>query len=195
MENISPEPIISYLLKNNPNAEVEIIREAFDFSVNAHKGQTRDIEDLPYAIHPYRTALYLARNCKVGDVEAIVIALLHDVIEDCPPGTGESILKKFGKNIYESVMALSKPKEPGVGKAELRRMYNEKVKTLHLSLLQIKLADRVDNLKSVHEGKKRRVIEDTMETYYPIAERFFPNIAEDMLSIMEEEHSEHSDIF
>ncbi|MCD4785267.1 MAG: HD domain-containing protein [Candidatus Eremiobacteraeota bacterium] len=195
MKNLSPETIIETVLKNNPKANVELIRKAFDFASEIHEGQHRSVEDKPYFIHPYRSALYLANEVRVGDAENIVIALLHDTYEDGPEGTGERILEQFGKFIYDSVLALSKTKEPSIDKTKMRREYYRKIKSLPRSLIQIKLSDRLDNLRAVHKNKKRRLIKETMEHLYPLAEKYFPKIAKDILTIMEDEHDEHSDIF
>ena len=77
-------PSLSYLNK----AEIKRIREAYRFADEAHLGQTRASGE-PYITHP----IAVARICAEWklDAQAIMAALMHDVIEDCGISKAELI--------------------------------------------------------------------------------------------------------
>ena len=71
--------LIERVQRYNPNAQVDLIRRAYDFSARAHEGQVRRSGE-PYLKHPLAVAEVLA-TLKL-DVSAIVAGLLHDTVED-----------------------------------------------------------------------------------------------------------------
>ena len=64
---------------NRPNDDLEIIRKAYDYSLEHHKGQSRATGE-PFLVHPLEVATVLA-ELKL-DPTAIAAGLLHDSIED-----------------------------------------------------------------------------------------------------------------
>ena len=64
---------------NRPNDDLEIIRKAYDYSHEHHKGQSRATGE-PFLVHPLEVATVLA-ELKL-DPTAIAAGLLHDSIED-----------------------------------------------------------------------------------------------------------------
>src|SRR6187431_574038 len=82
-----------------PPAQVDQIREAYEFGASAHEGQKR-LSGEPYIAHPVAVALILADLHM--DAQTIVAAILHDVIEDTPTVKDE-IEAKFGKEVAELV--------------------------------------------------------------------------------------------
>src|SRR5579863_3200151 len=72
---------------NRPSDDVGLIRKAWDFCVQHHKGQMRASGE-PYIIHPLEVAEVLA-EMKL-DATAIAAGLLHDSVEDTP-ATSEEI--------------------------------------------------------------------------------------------------------
>src|SRR3979411_2395120 len=62
-------------------AQVERVREAYDFGAERHRGQKR-VSGEPYITHPVAVADILA-DLRL-DADTLVAAILHDVIEDTP---------------------------------------------------------------------------------------------------------------
>ena len=94
------EEAAAYLKKK----DVEHIRQALDFSREAHQGQFRKSGE-PYVTHPISVARILTPLHM--DAQAIMAALLHDVLEDT--GTSkEMVEEKFSKPVADLVDGLSK---------------------------------------------------------------------------------------
>src|SRR4030067_3314711 len=84
--------------------DVEHVRVAFEFSRAAHQGQMRQSGD-PYISHPIAVARILA-PLHIA-VQAIIAALLHDVVEDTEVTTRQ-VAEKFGKPAAEQDGGASK---------------------------------------------------------------------------------------
>src|SRR3989338_1046505 len=133
------EEILSHFEPDEQN----LIRQAFEFSSEAHAGQLRKSGD-PYISHPLETALILT---KLGlDAKAIAAALLHDVSEDTHAKI-EDIQKSFGEEVAYLVRGMTKLREVRLkGSYEpnyienLRKMFVAAAQDLRVVL--IKLADR-----------------------------------------------------
>ena len=63
----------------SPNVDTRKLFEAFSYADNAHSGQLRKSGE-PYIIHPLAVAEIVAEL--ELDLDSIIAALLHDVIED-----------------------------------------------------------------------------------------------------------------
>jgi len=155
-------------------ADVARLAHAYRFSEAAHKGQKRQSGD-PYISHPLAVAEILADWHLDG--QALVAALLHDVMEDTSVTKAE-ISDTFGKPVAELVDGLSK-----LGKIEFQSAEDAQAENFRKMLLAmardvrvilIKLADRLHNMRTldaVPPAKRRRVARETMEIYAPIANR------------------------
>jgi GTP pyrophosphokinase len=168
--------IKSLLIKikqKNQDVDLELIKKAYEFAKTAHTGQKRtNGED--YINHPLRVAFVLTDFSL--DTNTIVAAFLHDVLEDTKT-TPETIKKEFGKDVLDIVDGLTKIDKI---KYQGSKRYAENLKKTILALSDdarvafIKLADRLDNLKSIdayRQEKKERKARETMEIYAPIADR------------------------
>ena len=154
--------------------DIERIEEAYQFSGKAHEGQYRDSGE-PYISHPLAVARILADWHL--DPQALMAALLHDVMEDTKVSKAE-ISKRFGKPVAELVDGLSK-----LGKIEFQSQQDAQAENFRKMLLAmardvrvilIKLADRLHNMRTlgaVPPAKRRRVSRETLEIYAPIANR------------------------
>src|SRR5689334_18145954 len=78
-------------------ADVERIEEAYEVARAAHAGQYRQSGE-PYITHPLAVAKILAEWHLDG--QALMAALLHDVVEDTHT-TKSEIAKRFGKPVPE----------------------------------------------------------------------------------------------
>src|SRR5574340_1627007 len=154
--------------------DVEYIREAIEFSRAAHQGQMRHSGD-PYVSHPITVARILAPLHL--DVQAIIAALLHDVVEDTEI-TSEQVAEKFGKPVAELVDGLSKLDRIQFETREDAQAENFRKMLLAMArdvrVILIKLADRLHNMRTlecVRPEKRRRIARETLEIYAPIANR------------------------
>jgi GTP pyrophosphokinase len=139
-----------------------------------HLGQVRKSGE-PYISHPIAVAEICA-DWKL-DAQAIMAALLHDVIED-QDVKKEELLERFGPQVADLVDGLSK-----LEKIEFQSVVEAQAENFRKMLLAmasdvrvilIKLADRLHNMRTLGvmaPAKKRRIASETMEVYVPIAHR------------------------
>src|SRR3989338_7278491 len=154
--------------------DIAYVREAIVFGHAAHQGQTRQSGD-PYISHPIAVARILTTLHL--DVQAIIAALLHDVVEDTEV-TAEQVAEKFGKPVAELVDGLSKldriqfETREDAQAENFRKMLLAMVRDVRVIL--IKLADRLHNMRTLGampHDKCERIARETMEIYAPIANR------------------------
>ena len=154
--------------------DVGRIEAAYHFSADAHAGQFR-VSGEPYVSHPVAVAALVADWHL--DPQALIAALLHDVMEDTHIGKAE-IAERFGKVSAELVDGLSK-----LDKIEFRSHEEAQAENFRKMLLAmasdlrvilIKLADRLHNMRTLghmRPAKRRRIADETLEIYAPIANR------------------------
>jgi guanosine-3',5'-bis(diphosphate) 3'-pyrophosphohydrolase len=154
--------------------DVEHIREALEFSNIAHQGQYR-LSGESYISHPISVARILTPLHL--DAQAIMAALLHDVVEDTDTSNSD-IAKKFGKPVAELVDGVSKLDKIEFETREDAQAENFRKMLLAMArdvrVILIKLADRLHNmrtLESMSREKSERIARETMEIYAPIANR------------------------
>jgi guanosine-3',5'-bis(diphosphate) 3'-pyrophosphohydrolase len=150
------------------------VEAAYHFSASAHEGQFR-ISGEPYVSHPVAVTSIVADWHL--DSQALIAALLHDVMEDTHISKAE-IAERFGKTSAELVDGLSK-----LDKIEFRSQEEAQAENFRKMLLAmasdlrvilIKLADRLHNMRTldcVRPAKRRRIASETLEIYAPIANR------------------------
>ena len=153
---------------------IKQVAVAYLFAADAHESQTRSSGE-PYITHPLAVAEVLADMHM--DVETIMAALLHDVVEDTDV-TIKDIKKKFGAKVAELVSGLTKldklefhSKEEAQAE-NFRKMMLAMVNDIRVIL--IKLADRLHNMSTLDAlapHKRRRIALETLEIYAPIANR------------------------
>jgi GTP diphosphokinase / guanosine-3',5'-bis(diphosphate) 3'-diphosphatase len=155
-------------------ADVARLADAYRFSESAHQGQTRQSGD-PYISHPLAVAEILAGWHL--DSQALVAALLHDVMEDARV-TKTEISDTFGKPVADLVDGVSKLDRIEFQSAEDAQAENFRKMLLAMArdvrVILIKLADRLHNMRTlgaVPPSKRRRIARETMEIYAPIANR------------------------
>jgi GTP pyrophosphokinase len=154
--------------------DIERVRVAIEFSRTAHQGQMRHSGD-PYVSHPIAVARVLTPLHI--DAQAIIAALLHDVVEDTDT-TSEQIAEKFGKPVAELVDGLSKLDRIQFETREDAQAENFRKMLLAMArdvrVILIKLADRLHNMRTLESmplNKRERIARETMEIYAPIANR------------------------
>ncbi|MEM8148010.1 bifunctional GTP diphosphokinase/guanosine-3',5'-bis pyrophosphate 3'-pyrophosphohydrolase [Morganella morganii] len=157
-----------------PKEQIDLLKQAYVVARDAHEGQTRSSGE-PYITHPVAVACILAEMRL--DLETLMAALLHDVIEDTP-ATLQDIEQLFGTTVAGLVEGVSKLdklnfRDKKEAQAEnFRKMVMAMVKDIRVIL--IKLADRTHNMRtlgSLRPDKRRRIARETLEIYSPLAHR------------------------
>jgi len=166
--------LIEIIKKNDPEADVEIVKKAYDVAYKAHDGQVR-LSGEPYIIHPLEIAITLAELNL--DITSICAALLHDVVEDTTY-TMEYLAENFGEDVamlVDGVTKISSLKNRSKTHAHaetLRKMLLATVKDVRVII--IKLADKLHNMSTIEyqpPHKQQRIAKETLDIYAPIARR------------------------
>lgn len=161
--------------KNLQTVNEDLIRRAYEFSLEAHRHDTRASGE-PFFTHPYEVALIVAREIPLDDI-SVASALLHDVAEDTEYEI-KDIRAEFGNTIADIVDGATKIsdifREHEVTKAEnYRKMLLSMVNDIRVML--IKFADRLHNMRTLEylpSEKRERLSKETLEIYAPFAHRF-----------------------
>lgn len=151
----------------------ELIKSAYEFAKDAHAGQKR-LSGRPYFHHAVETARVLADMRMEADT--IASGLLHDVLDDTDTQP-EAVRENFGEEMLFLLQGVSKL---GDVRFQGMRRHIESLRKLFVAtsqdirVLLIKLADRQHNMETLEhipEDKQRRIAEETLEVYVPIAHR------------------------
>ena len=157
-----------------PSLNEERVRTAFEFASKAHAGQARYSGE-PYIRHPLEVVNILI-SLK-PDEDSIIAGLLHDVLEDTPTQL-DDVRNNFGEGVIpllKGLEKLSKVHYRGLERQveNLRKMFLAMAKDIRVIL--IKLADRLHNMRTLqyisNEDKRKRIAEETLSIYSPIASR------------------------
>ncbi|MDP6560639.1 MAG: HD domain-containing protein, partial [Candidatus Binatia bacterium] len=166
--------LIEVVKSYHPAAEVEMVRRAYDFSAEVHRGQKR-MSGEPYLVHPVAVAEIIA-DLKL-DVPSIVGGLLHDTVEDTLT-TLDQIQEDFGKDVAALVDGVTKLSRVNFTSREekqsenFRKMVLAMVKDVRVIL--IKLADRTHNMRTLgHLSNEQQfaIAQETLDIYAPLADR------------------------
>ena len=156
---------------------IELIEKAYRFADKAHEGQKRKSGE-PYVIHVIQVADILAQmRC---DPKTIAAGLLHDTVEDCEGITYDTLVEEFSQEIADLVEAVTKvgklnqefKDEKEYQASNHRKIFIAMAKDIRVIL--IKLADRLHNMRTLQyqsEAKQKKIANETLEVYAPIAHR------------------------
>jgi len=169
------ESLLKNINKYSKKSDIDMIRHAYNFGLDAHKKQRRYSGE-PYFDHCLNVAEILT-ELKM-DITTITAGILHDVVED----TGvdlEEISEKFGEVIANLVDGVTK-----IGELKLKSQEQRQAETFRKMLVSmandvrviiIKFADRLHNMRTLEHvpAKKRsRIAIETRDVYAPLAHRF-----------------------
>lgn len=162
------------ILNNNPKADIDLIKKAYDFGVKNHDGQKRNSGE-DYFIHPIAVAENLS-NMKLDD-QTICAGLMHDVLEDTPV-TRDEMKDIFGEEITFLVDGVTKLKNLNYNSREEKQAENIRKMVMAMAsdvrVVLIKLADRLHNMRTLEymtREKQIQIANETIEIYVPLAHR------------------------
>mgnify|MGYP001368318184 FL=1 len=172
---LNSEDLINKVKVYNRFLNPEKLNKAYDFAVKAHSNQKRASGD-PYSVHPIEVANILT-DLKL-DSATITTGLLHDTIEDTY-ATYETIKGEFGSEVADLVDGVTK-----ISVLENTASANSKAENFRklilatskdIRVLLVKIADRLHNMRTIKaidkEDKRKRIAQETMEIYAPLADR------------------------
>ena len=172
---LNPEELINKVKVYNKFLNPEKLNKAYNFAVKAHSNQKRASGD-PYSVHPIEVANILT-ELKL-DSATITTGLLHDTIEDTY-ATYETIRSEFGDEVADLVDGVTK-----ISVLENTASSNSKAENFRklilatskdIRVLLVKIADRLHNMRTIKaiskEEKRKRISQETMEVYAPLADR------------------------
>ena len=167
--------LMGKVARYHPTDSQALVEKAFTFAEKAHEGQMRETGD-PYFIHPVSVALTLA-DLQL-DAATIAAGLLHDTVEDCEGVTLEVIEREFGQEVATMVDGVTKLEKIDFSSREERQAESLRKMILAMSkdvrVVLIKLADRLHNMRTLKNSapeKQRRVAQETLDIYAPLAHR------------------------
>lgn len=156
------------------DADLDMIGRAYAFGKNAHQDQTRASGEA-YFHHPIAVA-HICAEMRL-DQATLATALLHDTVEDTP-ATIEQIETQFGPDVASLVDGVTK-----LSVLELKSNASKQAENFQklmvsasddVRVLLVKLADRLDNMRTLaplRPEKRVRISQETMDIYAPLAER------------------------
>src|SRR6266567_5436290 len=166
--------LIERVRRYNPGTSEALLNRAYVYAMKAHGEQKRASGD-PYFSHPLEVAAILT-DLKLDD-STIAAALLHDTIEDTA-ATRAEIDSLFGPDIGRLVEGLTKLKRLDLVTKEAKQAENLRKLLLAIAddvrVLLVKLADRLHNMRTLEHmppEPRRRVAEETLDIYAPLAGR------------------------
>ena len=170
----SIDQLLDRLQDYQPDADLGMVRKAYEFSARAHEGQVR-LSGEPYVKHPVAVAGVLT-SLKT-DVTAVVAGLLHDTLEDTV-ATVDELQREFGQEVVHLVDGVTKIGKITFKSSEEKQAENFRKMVLSMAddirVVIIKLADRLHNMRTLeHLGEKKRqeIAQETLEIYAPLANR------------------------
>ena len=149
------------------------LRDAFELAKEAHAPQVRKTGE-PYILHPIAVATIAAKELRL-DVNSVIAAFLHDVVEDTPHTINE-IKARFGDDVAYLVKVLTKPEKKHYAMSKQVDNFKQMLNSMQHDIrpIFVKLADRLHNMRtlsSLRPDKQMKIAGETDYFYAPLANR------------------------
>jgi len=159
--------------RGTSESEMARLKDALEFAKEAHKLQRRKT-GAPYVIHPIAVAMIAAEELKL-DVNSVICAFLHDVVEDTDH-TLDEIRERFGDDVAFLVDVVTKKKRNQYKMSKQVDNYKQLLDSLNYDIraLMVKIADRLHNMRtlsSMRPDKQMKIAGETDYFYAPLANR------------------------
>ncbi len=172
------EDIVEAISAYHPGPDIAFIQRAYIYSAKVHAGQVRKSGE-PYLIHPLEVA-FLLTQLRL-DEASIVTGLLHDTVEDTLVSLPD-IEKAFGTEVGLLVDGVTKLSQIHFDTDEHKQAENFRKMLVAMAkdirVILVKLADRLHNMRTLQflpPNKQRRIAQETMDIYAPLANRLGVN--------------------
>lgn len=170
----SLEELCDKIIAYHPQADLSVIRKAYEFSEKAHAGQIRRSGEA-YISHPLSVAGILA-DLKL-DLDSIITGLLHDTVEDTQV-TIQDVKNEFGDAVAYLVDGVTKISKMNFKTSTERQGENIRKMIVAMGkdvrVILVKLCDRLHNMRTLNHmpyEKQARIALETLEIYAPLASR------------------------
>lgn len=169
---------------DRPEADQKMVKKALDFAFRLHSKQKRVSEE-PYITHPLSVGeILIDLNC---DTETICAGLLHDTLEDTDIDIVQ-LEQEFGPQVSQLVEGVTKLGKLSFTSTEEHQAENFRkmliATALDLRVVLVKIADRLHNMKTLNylpSEKQKRIAQETLDIFAPLANRFGLNKAKNEL--------------
>lgn len=138
------------------------IEDAIILAAVAHRGQT-DKAGIPYITHPLRVmSMFVAPE----DEDARMVAVLHDVVEDCEVTLADLRKQGYSPVVVEAIDAISRVTGRFADGRTWQQLYDGYIERVSRNALatRVKLADLRDNLDDRRESTRSLTLE-TIDKY------------------------------
>ena len=159
--------------RGTSDVDMRRLHDALMFAGEAHRKQKRNT-GAPYIIHPISVATIAAEELKL-DVNSVICAFLHDVVEDTKH-TVKEIRERFGDDVAFLVNVVTKKKRSHYDMSKQVDNYKQLLDSLDYDIraLMVKIADRLHNMRtlsSMSPDKQMKIAGETDYFYAPLANR------------------------
>lgn len=127
--------------------------DVIKFVVEAHHGQYRKGNGMPYIVHPFDVMKKMS-NYGIKDIDVLKAALAHDVLEERPDITLPQLAAEIGDkatNIVQELTFIVK-KDLAIPASIQKRNYMAEVGKKSIEALTVKIADRISNTMDFYYG-------------------------------------------
>lgn len=167
------EEVIESMSRRCSAEDLARLRRAFEYAREAHCTQKRKTGE-PYILHPIAVARIAATELDL-DVNSVIAAFLHDVVEDTPH-TIEEIEAEFGPDVAFLVKVVTKQKKERYDSSKQVDNFRQMLDAIQYDIrpILVKLADRLHNMRtlsSMRPDKQMKIAGETDYFYAPLANR------------------------
>lgn len=177
-EKVDYEKLLNRCKNSFSDFDEKLLHLAFNYCILAHTGKYRK-NGLKYYTHPLAVAYILLDEIPL-DLESVIAALLHNVLDESDIYTYEDIKFAFGQNIASIVDGITRIKfveSQHIDRPDQLDNYRKLLLTLFtdIRIILVKLADRLDNMRTLQYISKESQLkfsQETLDIYTPFANRF-----------------------